>query len=498
MNTINKRHACRTSPRGLLPWTQLWRLCLLGLLLCGAMPRGFAQDNDAHQAVSLQFQKLDVRSALQALATQAGLNLVMSDAVKGQVSLSLHEVPWRVALDALLTAKQLGVQQREGIWWVAPLSELAGQEKRDWERRQALDALEPLMTRAFVLRFARAPEVHAQLLGQTPANTAWSPAPALGMSGALPPGPGTPAMVMPPAGLGLPAFPGASQAGAPGSGSAASPSSNRMLSTRGSVMSEPRTNQLFVTDIASRLQAVADLIQRIDIPQRQVMIEARVVEASTSFGESLGASLTVGESGDGTGGVNFPAASLNGQLPARAVISVFSPSQQRRIAAALTALQTSGEGEVLSHPRVVTADQVQAVIEQGTELPYQVSATHGGTSIAFRKANLRLEVTPQITDDQTVILHVNLSKDSVGQLTPAGYAIDTKHLSTQVRISDGGTVMVGGILERNQQDAKAGVPKLASWPVVGWLFGNRAQQNSRRELLVFITPKILDERDVSP
>lgn len=260
-------------------------------------------------------------------------------------------------------------------------------------------------------------------------------------------------------------------------------------------MSEPRTNQLFVTDIAARLAVVTEWLSRIDVPQRQVMIEARVVEASTAFGESLGASLTLGEGGDG---LRFPAAGFNGQEPARAAVSVFAPGQHRRIVAALSALQTSGEGEVLSHPRVVTADQIQAVIEQGTELPYQVSATHGGTSIAFRKANLRLEVTPQITDAQTIILHVNLSKDSVGQLTAAGYAIDTKHLSTQVRIGDGGTVMIGGILERSQQESRAGVPRLARWPWLGWLFGNRTEQNNRRELLVFITPKILEERDVSP
>ena len=443
----------------------------------------------AEQTVSVQVNKLDVRVALHTLAEQVGLNLVMSDSVKGQLSLNLQEVPWRVALNAILVAKQLGFQLRDGIGWVAPLSELATQEKRDWERRQALDSLEPLSTRAFVLRYARATEVHGQLTGQgggaggingasgtsglATGGVAWA-----GLGSSSPPPsllPGSPPMPSPPTGAG-----GASA---------------RLLSHRGSVISEPRTNQLFVTDIASRLDAVADLLKRIDVPQRQVMIEAQVVEASTTFGQSLGASLTLGESADG---VNFPATGLNGQTPAQAVISVFTPGQQRRIAAAITALQTTGEGEVLSHPRVVTADQVQAVIEQGTELPYQVSATHGGTSIAFRKANLRLEVTPQITDDQTIILHVDLHKDSVGQLTAAGYAIDTKHLSTQVRIDDGGTVMIGGIQERNQQEARAGVSKAMHWPVIGWLLGNRTGQNSRRELLVFITPKILDERAVSP
>jgi type IV pilus assembly protein PilQ len=209
----------------------------------------------------------------------------------------------------------------------------------------------------------------------------------------------------------------------------------------------------------------------------------------------LGVTLGVGE---GAPGVSFPATALGGQAPAQALVSVFAPGQQRRIAAALSALQASGDGQVLSHPRVVTADQVQAVIEQGTELPYQVSASHGGTSIAFRKANLRLEVTPQITEADTVILHVNLHKDSVGQLTAAGYAIDTKHLSTQVRIDDGGTVMIGGIYERSDQRGQAGVPGAVSWPVLGWLFGQRTQQNSQRELLVFITPKILAERDISP
>lgn len=485
----------------------------LGLGLMAALSCGMAQDKPHSQesghTVNLQAHKLDVRVALSTLAEQAGINLVMSDSVKGQLSLQLQDVNWRIALDAMLAARQLGVQHRDGIWWVAPLSELAAQEKRDWERRQALDALEPLVTRPFVLRYARAVEVHAQLLGQmlgqmaghSASSGAASAQPALAWPGpwgaaqAVAPGNPLAQSPQPPGASTSPVFPAGLDPPGSAGGIRSTPSSGRLLSPRGSVMSEPRTNQLFVTDIGSRLDAVADLLRRIDVPQRQVMIEARVVEASTSFGESLGASLSVGE---GAEGLNFPASGLNGQNPAKAVVSVFAPGQQRRIAAALTALQTSGEGEVISHPRVVTADQVQAVIEQGTELPYQVSATHGGTSIAFRKANLRLEVTPQITDDQTVILHVNLHKDSVGQLTAAGYAIDTKHLSTQVRIDDGGTVMIGGILERNQQEARAGVPTAMHWPVIGWLLGNRTGQNSRRELLVFITPKILDERAFSP
>ncbi len=429
--------------------------------------------------LSFEFHQLDVRLALHTLATEAGVNLVVSDAVKGQLTLSLQGVTWPVALQAILNAKALGVKQQAGVWWVAPLADLAAQDKREWEQRRALEALEPLETRAHVLRYARAADVQAQLMGQTPA----APSP---QAVALPlswPGPGA-ASPLPPGGW------GAVPAGGGGVGAKA-----RLLSPRGSVMSEPRTNQLFVTDIASRLAVVADLLARIDVPQRQVMIEARVVEASTQFGESLGVTLGVGE---GPPGVAFPATALGGQAPAQALVSVFAPGQQRRIAAALSALQASGDGQVLSHPRVVTADQVQAVIEQGTELPYQVSASHGGTSIAFRKANLRLEVTPQITEADTVILHVNLHKDSVGQLTAAGYAIDTKHLSTQVRIDDGGTVMIGGIYERSDQRGQAGVPGAVSWPVLGWLFGQRTQQNSQRELLVFITPKILAERDISP
>ncbi|MEY2780517.1 MAG: hypothetical protein RL307_221, partial [Pseudomonadota bacterium] len=264
------------------------------------------QDAAKTHTVNFQVHKLDVRTALNNLAEQAGINLVMSDAVKGQLSLHLQEVPWRVALDAMLAARQLGVQHRDGIWWVAPLSELAAQEKRDWERRQALDALEPLVTRAFVLRYARAVEVHGQLMGQmggfTSAGGLGSAGPNLAWSGPLGPplafSPGsTSAQLVGTSGQSLGDSAGSSASGpTPSAGlaglagstphAASAGASSRVLSPRGSVMSEPRTNQLFVTDINSRLDAVADLLRRIDVPQRQVMIEARVVEASTSFGES--------------------------------------------------------------------------------------------------------------------------------------------------------------------------------------------------------------------
>ena len=309
-------------------------------------------------------------------------------------------------------------------------------------------------------------------------------------------------------------------------GSSLSHGHPRFLSARGVALAEPRTNQLFVSDVPSRLEAVQRMLAQVDVPLRQVMIEARIVEAGDSFARTLGARLATVEvagqrsqvgnslttvtantawqgqpdkSPDVSGQMlNMPAASLAGQDPAALAVSFFNASRTRLLAVELSALETEGQGRVVSNPRVVTADQVKAVIEQGTELPYQATTTNGAHSISFRKANLRLEVTPQITPEGGIILEVDLSKDSVGQLTPAGFAIDTKHLSTQVLVDDGGTVVIGGIYETSDTGQDARVPWLASLPLVGRLFGNRQLKRQKQELLVFLTPKMLPQRASAP
>jgi type IV pilus assembly protein PilQ len=324
---------------------------------------------------------------------------------------------------------------------------------------------------------------------------------------------------------------GGSSSGSSGGGSATS----RVLSTRGSVMAEPRTNQIFVTDIAIKLEQVQALIAKLDIAVRQVVIEARIVEASDTFGRSLGVRLggadlravkggdggyqlsgnnrigfgtnygnVVGTSGAGgtvdTSGnfVNMPAVAIaGGANPATVAISIFNATANRFLNLELSALEADGKGKIVSSPRVVTADQTKALIEQGTELPYQVATSSGATSIAFKKANLKLEVTPQITPEGNIVLDLDVNKDSPGVLTSAGYAIDTKHIKTQVLVENGGTVVIGGIFTLDESDSETRVPVLGDIPYLGNLFKSRSKTTNKKEMLVFITPKMISDRSVA-
>ncbi len=313
-------------------------------------------------------------------------------------------------------------------------------------------------------------------------------------------------------------------------------SSNSILSKRGSATFDPRTNQLFITDIPSKLEEVRKLIEKTDIASRQVLIEARIVEADDKFSKNLGAKLgftdmrtlrggdtgfrisdgsstraavtgnltgvgeqtgQVEEEGEGYNNsqfINLPAAPINGLNPGNLAISLFSAAANRFLNLELSALEADGKGKIISSPRVVTADQLKALIEQGTELPYQVATSSGATSIIFRKANLKLEVTPQITPDGNVVLDVDVNKDSVGIETRAGFAIDTKHVKTQVLVENGGTVVLGGIFQQTERDAVTKVPLLGDVPVLGHLFKTTGRTDEKTELLIFITPKIITDR----
>ncbi|NML13452.1 type IV pilus secretin PilQ [Azohydromonas caseinilytica] len=463
-----------------------------------------AQARYSGEKLSLNFQNIDVRAVLQVIADFTKLNIVTSDSVTGSVTLRLKDVPWDQALDTILQAKGLAMRRSGDVVWVATREELLAREAAELETQKKLAELEPLQTRAFQLNYAKSEAVARALGGQ-----ALAPAPA--------PGGATAAAL------------------APLLGGAPLPPATRMLSERGSVLFEPRTNQLFVTDVPARLEAVRALIERIDIPVRQVLIEARIVEADERFGRALGARLGLsdlrGAAGDrpgfGLGGgtflvpggnynavgaatgqgaaatyndtrfVNLPAnsAALGTAAPAATfALTLFRAASNRFLNLELSALEADGRGRVLSSPRVVTADQVKAEIEQGEEIPYQSGTSSGATQVEFKKASLRLEVTPQITPEGNVILDVLVSKDSRGALTPTGPAINTKRVRTQVLVENGGTVALGGILAEEERHEANKVPVLGDLPGLGALFRDTVRARSKTELLVFITPQVVAER----
>ena len=467
--------------------------------------------------MSMNFQNIEVRTALQIVADFTGLNIITSDSVTGSLTLKLHKVPWDQVLDIMAQAKGLSVRRQGNVIWVAPRTEVAAREKLEFESKLAAQNLEPMQTRGFALNYAKAVEVLAQIQGG-------SVLPVMGGYGAG--GVGGYGGLGGLGGLGSAGLGYSSPVSAAPFGLSSMGGGSRILSTRGSAMAEPRTNQLFVTDIAERLEQVAQMIAKIDIPLRQVMIEARIVQASDTFGQTLGVrlgglgpaggqavwgstqanvvananptalqatSFNIADKALNTSGqfVNLPAASLNGFEPASFAVSIFNAAKNKFLNLELSALEADGQGKVVSSPRVVTADQAKAVIEQGTELPYQMAAASGATAISFRKANLKLEVTPQITPEGDIVLDLDIHKDSVGQITPAGFAIDTKHVNTQVRVDNGGTVMIGGIYETTEQDDTYKVPLLGDLPVLGHLFKNQRRVSAKQELLVFITPKML-------
>jgi type IV pilus assembly protein PilQ len=432
------------------------------------------------EKLSLNFQNIEVRSLLQVIADFTNFNVVTSDTVSGAVTLRLKDVPWDQALDIILQAKGLGMRKNGNVLWIAPKDELAAKEKQELEAKAALVALEPVRSQAFQLNYTKAADIAAQLGAAT------------------------------------------------GTGANAS----RILSARGSVVAEPRTNQLFITDISSKLEEIQSLISKLDVAVRQVMIEARIVEASDQFGKSLGVRLgandlrgvrggdpgyglfgnnrlawgsnygnVIGTTGTQNGAVdtsasffNLPAVGQNGLSPATVALSIFNSSANRFLNLELSALEGDGKGRIVSSPRVITADQTRAIIEQGTELPFQVASASGATSIAFRKATLKLEVTPQITPEGNIILDVDVNKDSVGQSTAAGFAINTKQIKTQVLVENGGTVVIGGIFELTETESETRVPFLADLPLAGNLFKQRQKSVNKQELLVFITPRMISDR----
>jgi len=428
------------------------------------------------ERLSLNFQNIDIRSLLQVFADFTNLNIITSDTVQGNLTLRLKDVPWDQALQIVMDSKGLASRRNGNVLWVAPKAELATKEKLELEALQQINELEPIRSQVFQLNYQRADDVRRMLLGLAAAT---------GGAGA--------AMPM------------------PVGGAAGTMGATRMLSKRGSLTADPRTNQLFVSDISTKLEEIQTFLQKIDIPVRQVIIEARIVEASDTFSRNLGVKLgfalpRAGSSlssnyanslpnatNDNTPALSLPAAVINGANPATAAFSIFNAGAGRFLDLELSALEADGKGKIISSPRVVTANNIKALIEQGTELPYQSATSSGATSVQFRKANLKLEVTPQITPEGNVLLDVDVNKDSVGIQTTNGFAIDTKHVQTQVLVENGGTVVIGGIYSQEESNNVNKVPWLGDIPWLGNLFKNTAKINNRTELLVFLTPRILND-----
>lgn len=455
--------------------------------------------------LSLNFQNVEIRSILQVIADFTGLNMVVSDAISGSISLHLQEVPWDQALDIILQSKGLDKRKNGNVIMVAPSEEFSKKEKQELETKRQILEISPLVTETFQLNYQRG-ALLVKLL---------------------------------------------------------SDEKRRVLSNRGSVVVDDRTNKIFVQDTAERLEDIRSVIAQVDIPVRQVLIEARIVEASDDFTRNIGAKLgyndrrstiyktlqvkdpTTGTvssfnvpvygAGQNLGGdlyasvasnlqgvldassqtskfspdkalglaqesnlantnfVSLPASGAGGFGPASIGLSLFGASLTRFLNLEISALEADNQGKIISSPRVLTADQTKALIEQGTEIPYQSASASGATAVEFKKAVMKLEVTPQITPEGAVILAVDVARDSVGVAQAGGVPINTRHVQTQVLVEDGGTVVIGGIYEQTETHGETRVPFLGDIPLIGLLFRTSSKLQSRKELLVFLTPRVVTD-----
>ena len=429
------------------------------------------------ERISLSFQSVDVRSLLQIIADVAGTNMVVSDSVSGEIAMRLQNVPWDQALDIILRTKGLGIRRQGNVMLVAPMGELAEREKSEAEAEKAKVTLSPLRSEIIQINYAKASEIAALL-----------------KSG-----------------------------------------ENSLMSERGRITVDDRTNTLLVLESREKLAEIRDLISRLDIPVRQVLIESRIVVANDDYSKELGArfgATTVGRNGNNgivttTGsaaGTNTIVNDfLNGGFPVNlpGPVGTATPATDRynvnlpasanagRIAFALlgadylldlelSALQTEGRGEVMSNPRVITANAKQASIEQGIEIPYQQATSSGATSVSFKKAVLSLKVLPQITPDEKIIMDLEVNNDSRGQDVNTGNgglapSIDTRKINTQVLVDNGQTVVLGGIYQQTNRDTVNKIPFLGDLPFLGNAFKFRSNVSTKAELLIFITPRIITE-----
>src|SRR2546426_4012108 len=425
------------------------------------------------EKLSLNFQNVEVRAVLNVIADFTDLNIITSDTVTGNITLRLKDVPWDQALDIILQARGLDSRRTGNVVWIAPRDELATREKLALEATQTISELDQTRTEAFQMNYQKAADVQKLL---------------------------------------------------------ADPS-QRILSKRGSAVVDARTNTLFVQDTPTHLEEVRRLLAKIDVAVRQVMIEARIVEANDSFSKNLGARFGYAEDartgaiGRNVGGLKpvfgaelgntqqaagvatgvpsltgpglqstLPAVGLNNFQAGQFSFVLFNASLSRILSLEISAMEADGKGKIISSPRVLTANQVEALIEQGTEIPYQSATSSGATSVSFRKANLALKVKPQITPDDNIIMTLDVNKDQPGATTTAGVQINTKHVKTEVLIENGGTVVIGGIYEQTDRTDITRIPFFGELPFLGFLFRNNTSLTNKTELLVFITPRIVNER----
>jgi type IV pilus assembly protein PilQ len=448
----------------------------------------------AGEKLSLNFQNVEVRAVLQVIADFTGLNIITSDTVGGNLTLRLKDVPWDQALDIILQAKGLSKRKNGNVVLIAPTDELAAKEKLALEAAAAVSDLEPVRTESFTLSYAKADDLKKML----------------------------------------------------------SDKDQKILSKRGSATLDDRTNTLFVQDSGGRLEEVRRLVQQLDVPVRQVLIEARIVIADDKWGRQLGArfgtqsafhsnNYNFGVSGTGTD--TNPSLVIGNNPPSRGSASLTAPGSTQGLGAPLwgagtqvtgliptgaqpeqlnvnlpvvgaagslalsilnlgsgnlvnvelSVLEADNRGKVVSSPRVITADKKKAVISQGTEIPYLTAAASGATTVSFKPAVLELSVTPRITPDDRIIMDLEVKKDSVGQIFAGVPSIETKKVATQVLVDNGDTIVLGGIYEQTTRQTVDKVPFLGDVPVLGYLFKRTLKQDDKTELLIFVTPKIVKE-----
>jgi len=425
------------------------------------------------EKLSLNFQDIEVRAVLQLIADFTGLNLVASDTVAGRITLRLQNVPWDQALELVLKTKGLDQRKVGNVLMVAPAAEIAERERQEIANNKQIEELAPLQTEHIRIRYADAGQLYGLFSGSS-------------------------------------------------SGEGASESTASILSGRGSVIVDQRTNSLLVTETAQKLEEFRRVIKLLDVPIRQVLIEARIVIANSDFDEQLGiewgggyrSDVNNGRSLIGSGstatnmeisrwdgtddtitfpdalGVDLGVANPNGSF------SLGYIGTDILLNVELSALESQGRGEIVSQPKIITGDKQTAVIKSGTEVPYQESSGSGATTISFKEAVLMLEVTPSITPDDRIIMDLKITQDSVGDLVPSGTGgfvptIDTTELTTQVLVGNGETVVLGGVFRTEDVKSESKVPVLGDIPYLGRLFRQTSIRQVKAETLIFITPRIL-------